>query len=213
MQDSAQITPTSWLMIALLALIWGGTFMVTEIALTEMPPFWTAASRVCLAALVMIVIWGARGFRLFFARPAPSELGALVFISAASSAVPFSLLAWGQQYVTSGFAGVSMAATALIILPLAHFFVPNERMTLRKSAGFVVGFIGVVVLIGVQAFDSTGAAFETWGRIACLGAASCYAISSIVMRRLPQVDPIGLATVLLLIASAITLPMAFAAEG
>jgi len=213
MQDTPRITAVSWLMIALLALIWGGTFMVTEIALTEMPPFWTAASRVCLAGLVMIGIWGARGFPLFATRPDTADLGALLFIGAASSAVPFSLLAWGQQYVTSGFAGVSMAATALIILPLAHFFVPGERMTVRKSIGFVVGFVGVVILIGTQAFDRTGAAFETWGRFACLGAATCYATSSLVMRRLPPIDPIGLATILLLIASCITLPLALIAEG
>jgi drug/metabolite transporter (DMT)-like permease len=213
MQDAPRITLTSWIMIMLLALIWGGTFMVTEVALTEMPPFWTAASRVCLAALVMIGIWAQRGFRLFFRPPSQADLVALLFVGAASSAVPFSLLAWGQQFVTSGFAGVSMAATALIILPLAHFFVPGERMSLRKSLGFLVGFAGVVILIGAEAFDSTGTAYETWGRLACLGASSCYALSSIVMRRLPPVDPIGLATVLLLIASCITVPLALSTEG
>ncbi len=200
-------------MIALLAFIWGGTFLVTEIALTEMPPFWIAATRVSLAALVMITIWGARGFQLFSQKPSSKDLSALIFIGAASSAVPFSLLAWGQQYVTSGFAGVSMAAVALIILPLAHFFVAGEQMTPRKSIGFAIGFVGVVILIGAQAFESTGAAFETAGRFACLGAASCYAVSSIVMRRLPSIDAIGLATILLLIASCITIPLALATEG
>lgn len=213
MTNTPKITLASWLMIALLAFIWGGTFLVTEVALTEMPPFWIAATRVSLAALVMVIIWGMRGFQLFSERPTRNDLTALIFIGAASSAVPFSLLAWGQQYVTSGFAGVSMAAVALIILPLAHFFVEGERMTPRKSIGFAIGFVGVTVLIGAQAFESTGAAYETYGRVACLGAASCYAISSIVMRRLPAIDAIGLATILLIIASCITIPMAVIAEG
>jgi len=213
MHNAPNITASSWVMIALLAFIWGGTFMVTEIALTGMPPFWIAASRVSLAALVMTAIWSLRGFHLFAVSPTKTDLTALLFVGAASSAVPFSLLAWGQQYVTSGFAGVSMAAVALIILPLAHFFVQGERMTPRKTLGFVIGFIGVTILIGSQAFESTGAAFETAGRFACLGAASCYALSSLVMRRLPQVDAIGLATILLIIASAITIPLAFLIEG
>ncbi len=191
MPDAPQITKSSWLMILLLAFIWGGTFLVTEIALTEMPPFWIAATRVGFAATVMIVI----------------------FIGAASSAVPFSLLAWGQQYVTSGFAGVTMAATALIILPLAHFFVPGEAMSPRKVIGFALGFVGVVILIGAQAFENTGTALETQGRLACLGAAGCYATSSIIMRRLPAVDAIGLATILLIIATCITIPMAIIIEG
>ncbi|EEB85059.1 integral membrane protein, putative [Roseobacter sp. GAI101] len=213
MQDTPVITPASWLMIVLLAFIWGGTFMVTKVALTEMPPFWIAASRVSLAALVMVLIWGARGFRLFSSTPQGKDITALILVGAASSAVPFTLLAWGQQYVTSGFAGVSMAATALIILPLAHFFVTGERMSLRKTLGFVVGFAGVVILIGGQAFESTGASLETPGRLACLGAASCYAISSILMRRLPAIDAIGLATILLIIASCITIPLALTVEG
>ena len=86
-------------------------------------------------------------------------------------------------------------------------------MTPRKVGGFVIGFIGVVVLIGGQAFESTGAAMETAGRIACVGAASCYALSSILMRRLPSVDPIGLATILMLIGAGIMLPAAFISEG
>ena len=207
------ITPLSWLIIALLAFIWGGTFLVTEIALTQMPPFWIAALRVGLAAALMITVWRVQGFRLFLTAPKPSDFVALIFIGMTSSAVPFTLLAWGQQYVTSGFAGVSMAATGLIILPLAHFFVAGERMTLPKSIGFALGFAGVVILIGPQAFDTTGNKLETLGRLATLGAALCYALSSIVMRRLPAIDPIGLATVLLLVATCISFPVAFAVEG
>ncbi|MEH6392277.1 MAG: DMT family transporter [Sulfitobacter sp.] len=207
------ITPLSWLIIALLAFIWGGAFLVTEIALTQMPPFWIAALRVGLAAALMITVWRVQGFRLFLTAPKPSDFVALIFIGMTSSAVPFTLLAWGQQYVTSGFAGVSMAATGLIILPLAHFFVAGERMTLPKSIGFALGFAGVVILIGPQAFDTTGNKLETLGRLATLGAALCYALSSIVMRRLPAIDPIGLATVLLLVATCISFPVAFAVEG
>lgn len=213
MSPTPTITPFSWLMIAILGLTWGGTFLVTEVALTGMTPFWLAASRIGFAAVVMVAIWGVRGFSLFATRPAPSHIAALLFIGAASSAVPFSLLAWGQQYVTSGFAGVSMASVALIVLPLAHFLVPGERITWRKSVGFVVGFCGVVILIGGQAFESTGTALEFPGRMACIGAAGCYAISSILMRRLPSVDAIGLATILLVIGGSVAIPMAFIVEG
>ena len=213
MNQTPHITYKSWLMIATLAFAWGGTFMVTEVALTGMPPFWVAASRVGLAAIVMVVIWGARGFALFEDRLPPDQWLTLLIIGAISSAVPFSLLAWGQQHVTSGFAGVSMASVALIVLPLAHFLVPGERMTWRRVVGFVIGFVGVIVLIGGQAFESTGGSAETMGRLACLAAASCYAVGSILMRRLPAVDPIGLATMLLVIGAGVSLPMAFAIEG
>lgn len=213
MTPSPQITWHSWLMIALLAFIWGGTFLVTEVALTGMTPFWVAAARIGFAAIIMSGIWAARGFALFETRPAPDQMIALGCIGAFSGAIPFALLAWGQQYVTSGFAGVSMASTALIMLPLAHFFVASEQMTWRRVVGFLIGFVGVAVLIGGQAFESTGGSYETAGRIACVAAACCYAMSSILMRRLPGVDAIGLATVLLLIGSCISIPMALILEG
>ncbi|MFK7868490.1 MAG: DMT family transporter [Roseobacter sp.] len=200
-------------MVALLGFTWGGTFLVTEIALLGLTPFWVAAGRITFAAALMSVIWGLRGFALFEEKPDKATLSAVVAVSALSSAIPFGLLAWGQQYVTSSFAGVSMASVALIMLPLAHFFVPGEGLTLRRSIGFSIGFVGVFILIGEQAFETTGAAFETYGQLACVGAACCYACSSIVMRRLPDVDTIGLATVLLLIASVIVLPVALIVEG
>lgn len=205
------ITRASWLMILVLGLTWGATFMVIEIALRGITPFWLAAARIGFAAALMTAVWLARGGRLFLdeARDWP----AMVVIGLLSSAVPFMLLSWGQQYTTSGFAGVSMAAVALMVLPLAHVMVPGERMTLRRTAGFAIGFAGVVVLIGTQAFSSTGAALEPFGRLACLGAAGCYALSSVWMRRLPAIDPIGLATVLLIIGAAMVLPAAWIVEG
>lgn len=213
MNTTPQINRTSWLLIAILGFVWGGTFLAIEIALTGITPFWLAASRIGFASVVMLALWAVRGFALFTERPTHGNIATLITIGIISSALPFSLLAWGQQYVTSGFAGVTMASVALIVLPMAHFLLPGERMTPRKIGGFVIGFVGVVVLIGGQAFESTGAAMETAGRIACVGAASCYAISSILMRRLPSVDPIGLATILMLIGASIMPPAAFLSEG
>ncbi|MGC9370254.1 MAG: DMT family transporter [Paracoccaceae bacterium] len=206
-----EITPRSWLMVGTLGLVWGATFLVIEIALRGITPFWLAAGRIGFAAALMALVWGLRGGRLFLTEE--RSWGPVIVIGAGSSAVPFMLLSWGQQYVTSGFAGVSMAAIALMVLPLAHFFVPGERLTRRKLAGFAIGFAGVVVLIGGQAFESTGAGLEPFGRVACLSAAGCYAVCSVLTRRLPPVDSIGLAAVLLLVGAAIVLPVAWAVEG
>ena len=86
-------------------------------------------------------------------------------------------------------------------------------MVLRRLFGFVVGCIGVALLIGGKAFASSNAELEMFGRIACVSAAACYAVSSILTRRLPPVDPVGLAAILLLIGTVIILPVAWALEG
>ena len=199
-----------WIMVAVLGFVWGSTFLLTELAIDDLTPLWLATSRICLGSVLLIAVWGARGFKLFGAEKA---WGRLTFVAIFSSVVPFFLIAWGQQYVTSGFAGVSMAAIALMILPLAHFFLPDEKMNLRKVMGFVVGFIGVAFLMGGDVFESSGSALEGWGRLSVLGATACYSVCSIVLRKMPAADPIGLAAVLLVIGAVVILPIAFIVEG
>ncbi|MCF6233310.1 MAG: DMT family transporter [Rhodobacteraceae bacterium] len=219
MAQAPDITAKSWVMVVLLGLIWGGAFLTIELALPGITPFWLAAARISIgtaltvAAWLGVGVWQGRRARLFTNPAGAADWANTVFIALLSSAAPFMLLSWGQQYVTSGFAGVSMASVALIVLPMAHFLIPGERMTWRRGAGFVIGFAGVVLLIGDQVFASSGAALEFPGRLACLVAAGCYAVSSIQVRRLPAVDPLGLSAVLLAIGAVCVIPVAWIVEG
>lgn len=199
-------------MIATLGVVWGSAFLGIEIALEGITPFWLAAGRLICASVVLVLFWRLTGGRLPRAT-IRSHWPQLLVIGAVSSTVPFTLLAWGQQFVTSGFAGVSMASVPLILLPLAHVFLPGERLTLRRSAGFLIGFVGVLVLIGGRAFDSSGAALEWAGRFACIGAAASYAVSSILMRRFPPIEAVTLAMLITVIGASISTLTAIAVEG
>lgn len=213
MHAPPQITRQSWLMIGILGFVWGSTFLLIEIALRGIPPFWLATLRLTLAALVMTAVWSRSGFRLVLdpqRRPHPL---AIVWTGAVSTGIPFLLLNWGQQHVTSGFAGTAMAAVPLMVLPMAHFLVPGERMSPAKALGLGLGFFGVWLLVGADALQSSGAALEFWGRIACLAVAACYAVNSITIRRLPPVDPIGLTALMMACGALITLPVSLITEG
>ncbi len=211
MNQTPDIKPKSWLMVALLGLIWGGTFLVIELALQGITPLWLAAARISFAAVLILLVWRVKGGKLWLSEE--RAWGSLVVVGVLSTAVPFMLLSWGQQFVSSGFAGVSMAGVALMVLPLAHYLVPGEQMTFRRSLGFLIGFVGIIILIGAQAFESTGSVWETAGRVACLLAAGCYAVSSVIIRRLPAIDAIGLSSVPLLLGAAVVIPIAYLAEG
>jgi len=195
-----------------LGLVWGASFMFIELALPGITPFWLAAYRVILASIVTTFVWQMRG-GVLYTTDAKAGWSLMFWVSAMSTAFPFMAINWGQQYVTSGFAGVTMAAVALIVLPLAHYLVPGERLTLRKTVGFVIGFLGVLVLIGPGAFQSSGTSLEILGQIACLSAAACYAISSVIMRRIPPVDTLGLTSITLWIGAVLVAVPAFVVEG
>ena len=205
----------NWLFLVSLGLIWGASFMFVSLALTGVGPLTVVAVRLCLGAAFLLVLSFAQGIGL--PRVRGPEAGKLwLFILAMgvfSNAMPFALLSWGQQVVASGFAGVCMAVVPLFILPLAHVFVPGERMHLRRLVGFVMGTIGVTVLIGPQAFASTGAEFETLARLACVGAAACYAVGSIFTRLAPEVNRMALAAAVLMVGAVVFTPYALAVEG
>lgn len=206
---STQPTLNNWLSILALGVIWGGTFMVVAIALEGYPPLTVAAARTTLGSLALVGIMLAR--RSPLPQFTPALIRTLVIIGVLNTALPFALLSWGQQYVPSAFAGISMAAIPLFVLPLAHAF-SDEPMTRRNAIGVTLGFIGAVVLIGPSVLQ-IGTGWEPLGQIACIAAALSYAVSSIMTRNAPAMDPISLATVLMVIGAVTLLPAMLIVEG
>ena len=209
--EAPEIPRAAWVMIGTLGVVWGASFMFIELALTGITPFWLAASRILLASVVTTLIWQMRG-GAFYLSDTRAGWPLLLSVGAVSTALPFMFLSWGQQFVTAGFAGVCMGMMPLLVLPLAHFFA-GEHITRRKTLGLAVGFAGVTVLIGPEAFRSSGQSGEFAGRMACLLAAFCYAASSILTRRMPPVDPVGLSAVTPWIGAVIVTVSALMKEG
>jgi drug/metabolite transporter (DMT)-like permease len=206
---ATQPTLGNWLSIAALGLIWGATFMVVAIALEGYGPLTVACARTTLGAVTLLALmWMLR-------RPLPDFTrqmqGYLVAIGLLNTALPFALLSWGQQFVPSAFAGISMAALPLFVLPLAHVFT-DEKLKLRNTIGVTLGFVGAVVLIGPGVLR-LGTGMEPLGQLACIAASISYAISSIMTRRCPPIDPITMAALLLTVGAAALIPAMLIFEG
>ena len=205
----------NWIKLITLGIIWGASFMAVSVALNDMGPMSIAAVRILIGALSVLALIRVMGISL---PSLSSGEGRIIWLAAAgmgffSNALPFTLLSWGQTYVNSGFAGVCMAIVPLFVLPLSHVFVPEERMTFRRTLGFSVGFVGVLVLIGLDAFASAGTDFESLARIACLAASLCYAIGAIITRLCQQVNMLSLSAAALICGSAMIVPVALWQEG
>ena len=203
---------TNWIRIIVIAIIWGGAFGTVRLALETFPPTSVAAYRILIGALALYALMRWKG--ISFPDFTDKRLWAMmIWIAVLSTALPFFLLGWGQQHVPSAFAGMSMAVVPLFVLPLAHIFVPGEQMSLRKSLGFGIGFIGTVVLIGTSGLGRIDGPIEFWARAACVTASICYAANSIVTKKCPPVNELALSTVALMLASIVMVPLALFVDG
>ena len=204
-----QPTLQNWLSVLALGLIWGGTFMVVSIALRGYGPLTVACARTTLGAIALLSLMRVMN------RPLPNfdarMFKYLFVIGILNTAVPFALLSWGQQYVASAFAGISMAALPLFVLPLAHIFT-DEKLSTRNMIGVGLGFTGAVVLIGPSVLK-IGSGMAPLGQIACIMATISYAISSIMTRRCPPIDSITMAALLLLVGATVLIPAMLIFEG
>ncbi|WP_246020470.1 DMT family transporter [Aliigemmobacter aestuarii] len=208
MDRMPQPTRNDWLSILALGLIWGGTFMVISVALRGYGPLTVACARTTLGAVSLVLL--AVAMRRTLPRWSAALAAHVAVIGALSTALPFFLISWGQQSVPSAFAGLSMAAVPLFVLPLAHVFLPDDRLTPRRAAGFSLGFAGAAMLIGPAALQGLSAGLP---QLACVAAALCYAISGILTRRCPPIDPIVLAAATLLVGAVILVPAMILVEG
>ena len=196
-------SPAAYAMLVTLILVWGTAFYLVKIAVEAVHPSAVAAARVLFAAAVVIP------FAILTKRDLPKGARRWLTCGIAgvlSLALPITLLTWAQQFVPSGVVGIYMAAIPLLVLPLAHIFSPGEEMTRNKLVGFIIGFVGLLLLIGFETVTLLGSA-NGLAQLACLATALCYATSSLIIRRAPKTDPIAFSAIALFVASLLVLPL------
>ena len=194
-----------WL--ALLALVarFGSAFLLTKIAVQEVPPIMVVAGRIVIGAILLLVIAYAQGERLSILKPYWPILLALALTG---NCIPFFVITWGQQYVDSSLAGILMAMMPLTTVVLAHFFVAGERITKNKVIGFLLGFAGVVILMQPELTVSTQLDWlHLSAMMLILIGAICYAANSVIAHSLPKISLSLISAGVLLAASIVIIPL------
>jgi drug/metabolite transporter (DMT)-like permease len=137
---------------------------------------------------------------------------AFLGMSILNNVIPFSLIVWGQTHIASGLASILNATTPLFTVIAAHVWTRDEKMNPMKVFGVVIGFAGVIVIIGHKAL--TGLGGSIYGQIAILGAAVSYSFAGIYGRRFRQlgIKPIATATGQVTASSVILIPIALLVE-
>ena len=171
-------------MLAALAAIWGSSFMFIAIALRDLAPSTLILLRMGSGAIALAVYIKATGRDFGALRPYAWPLALLGFVN---TAVPFFLIAWGQQYIDSGLAAIFNASAPLFTALFAIGYDQSQRVTGMRLAGVALGFSGVVLLVG---FEVSGGERAVAGGLAVVGAGACYAIGGLYAgRRFPGLPP------------------------
>jgi drug/metabolite transporter (DMT)-like permease len=190
------------LMLVLLALLWSSSFMMIKIGIQSIGPFSLASGRLLIAAFVLAFIAMLRGES--WPSSARDWLSALA-VGLVGNALPFSLISWGEVHVASGLAAIMMGAMPIGVVLLAHFVTHDEPMTTRRVLGVLLGFSGLVILIGWEALGGLGA--EVWAQLAIITAAFSYAVTSLTVRLFVRNRGCGMASLTTLMGGLMLLPV------
>jgi len=167
----------AWATFGAVSVLWGIPYLFIKVAVDDgVPPAFLAWVRVVLAAALLLAIaWKAgtlssvRGHWRWLAVFAVAEI-----------AIPFPLIAAGEQHVASSLAAIIIATAPLFVAVLALRFDASERVTGKRLIGLLIGLGGVVTLVGI---DVAGSGDELLGAMAILVAAFCYAVGPMVLKR------------------------------
>lgn len=185
------MTATEWSLLVILAVLWGGSYFYVAVAIKVVSAVEIVAFRVTLGAALLYVVVRLAGARM------PSDRatwGAFFVMGLTNNVIPFNLIGWAQSHVASGLAAILNATTPLFAVVFAHYATKDERMTPARVAGVIIGFGGVVMMIGPDAL--AGATTDLVAELALLLASVFYALSPIYGRRFGRagLSPIVTAT-------------------
>ncbi len=203
------LTPRAWAELLLLGLIWGASFFSIATALEEIGPLTSVLYRTGIAALA---IWPVLIWRGIAPPRGLATWGALAIMGLLNNVVPFSLMAWGQLFVPTGLTSILNATTAIFGVLIAAVVFADERLSLRKSVGVLIGFGGVATAIGPSAILDLD--LTSLGQLAILLGTVSYACAGAWARKtLAHLHPVAAAVGMLTSSTVLMVPLSLSIEG
>lgn len=175
--------PKHWFLFILLGAIWSSSFMWIKIAVQEVGPITLVAFRVLFGLLFGVAVIFIQRVQL---RRSLKEWSPLLILGITNVAIPFFLISWGEQTIDSAVAAILDATVPLFTILIAHYLLHDDKMTVPKVLGLLMGFAGVVVLMSKDIGDSFGSVL---GQLAVVLACAFYAGSAVYARKTTENTP------------------------
>jgi drug/metabolite transporter (DMT)-like permease len=192
----------AWWLFAAVSVLWGIPYLFIKLAVEDLSPVWVAFGRIVVAFAVLLpYAWHKGALRGLGRHWKP-----LLIYSVIEICLPWPLIGFGEQRVSSGLAAILIAAVPLIVALMAMRIDHEERAEGARLVGLIVGFTGVIVLLGL---DVAGRPGELLGALAILLAAVGYAAGPMMIKhRFREIDPLGPVTASMGISALVLAPAA-----
>ncbi len=198
----------TYLLLGILGLIWGSSFLFIKLGVNEMPPAFVAGGRLASGLIFLLIAMRLQRLGL----PHKTLWGRLLVVAIFNNTIPWILIPWGEQHITSALASILNATMPLFTVLIAHFATRDDRLTWLKLTGIAIGFAGVIVLIGADLRDITSA--NALGDLAVLLSCVSYGAGAVYARqKLRGEDHTILATGQLGLALLLTTPLMLLSVG
>jgi drug/metabolite transporter (DMT)-like permease len=172
------VAALDWAFLLILSALWGSSYPFIKVALEgHIGPFEIVLLRLVIATVVLYGIVRLQGFGLPRTARAWRSFAIMGLVG---TAAPFFFISWGETRIDSSLAAILSATVPFFTVLLAHVWMPDERLTVRSVAGIVVGFLGVIVLVGNVRLGGASSALP--GVISLLLSSLCYGIANIFAR-------------------------------
>ena len=210
MSDAAaampSMKPLHWVVLLLIAVLFGSSFSLINVAVREFSPLTVAAVRMAVAAPLMLLVLRAAGQRL---PPLGRSWKPFVILGVVGATVPYVAISWGQKHITSGLGGILIASIPVFTVLLAPLITRDERFSAIRVAGAALGLAGVAYAIGPANLAMLDE--QVFGAALTLVAALGYALGGMVVRRYRDVPPLIMTAGQFIVAGVILIPAAVAA--
>jgi drug/metabolite transporter (DMT)-like permease len=198
---------TEFLLLAVLATLWGASFTFIKVGVATIPPITLIAARTVIAGVVLLMVMRLRGIQL------PRDPGiwrGLAIQACLNSVLPFTLIAWAETRIDAGLATILNSTTPIFAFLLTWAITRHEAVTARKLFSTVSGMGGICLIIGVGAFGQLGQ--DLWGQLAMLLASLSYGAAAIYGHNFKHLDSMIPATGSMLCGAVLLVPLSLAVD-
>jgi len=182
-----------WFYFSILVVLFGSAFVLIELSLNSFSPTQIAFFRVFFASIFLLIYSIAQGYKLNFIY---KYFNLLFILGLSGTTIPFFLISWAQQTISSSETGILIGFMPLFTVLGSHYLFKYEKLTANKILGFIVGFLGLLILL-LNNNENINFFNNIYSKVAVIISAFFYALNALLVKKINDIEVIPLSAVVM----------------